>query len=70
MSIARFLVTAFMLAPIISLCGGCGDTTVNLADVPQVKPAPAVSAEAQPKELRPRPGSSAGITRDPSGVSK
>jgi len=67
MSIARFLLATFLVLSIVSIGGGCGDTSVKLADVPQLRPAAPVLPQDQPKNLRPGSGSSAGMTRDPNG---
>jgi hypothetical protein len=61
--------------PMIGLMGlafalaGCGTSTeVKLVDVPQRAILPSHKVAELPKNLRPRPGSSAALGRDPSGI--
>ena len=68
MSIARALLAAAVVVPIVGFSGGCGDTAVKLADAPKVDIPAAKKPEDQPKEVRPRAGSSSGMNYDPSGM--
>jgi hypothetical protein len=56
------------ISPLFLLVAGCGGTDVQLKKEPLVQIPESKPPDQQPKHLRPRTGSSAGMNYDPSGV--
>ncbi len=66
----RKFVLTLTIIPFVAIGTGCGEgTDVSLKKEPLVQIPEPKAPKDQPKHLRPGDGSSAGMTRDPSGMS-